>query len=497
MGLLRSVAASVALLGVGSAADAQALRVASTAAVTDIDPHGPNSVLRDTILAARQIFDALVEFREGEPVGRLATQWEQVDDRTWRFTIREGVTFHDGSSLDAEDVAATLSRQAAGPGGLARLWGQLDSVEAVDPATVEIRLSEPVGPFLRNLSFLQIAPSEAVTAAGEDYGAAVMLPGTGPFKVAQFTPGQLLELEANPDYWDGAPAIEGIRFVSIPELSGRITALINDEIDVTWNVPDDQIPTLLESPDVTVEFAPSVFYVYNWFNSGREPFTDPRVRQALWHAIDVEQVVADLLPLTGTVAQAPIASSVFGWAAQEPYTYDPELAKQLLTEAGFPDGLEAELKYSVNFGSSIDQIAQTFAAYWEDIGVTVRPMQLEHAVFTDDLRALNWDMVIATNPTYTQDADYTLGRLYSSPEGVNEENGYVNPELHELLMAARTSVDQDERAELYARAGGIIWKDAAGIFPAELQAVYAYRSDVGGLELSPIFAPHFRSVTLE
>ncbi|WP_084032626.1 ABC transporter substrate-binding protein [Chelativorans sp. J32] len=410
--------------------------------------------------------------------------------------MREGVKFHDGSAFDAADVVATLKRQAGGPGGLARLWGQLEDVQAVDPTTVEIKLTEPVGPFLRNLSFLQIAPSEAIEAAGGEYGAAVQLPGSGPFRVASFTPGQTLALEANADYWDGAPALEGVRIVNIPELSGRITALLNDEIDVTWNIPDDQLGVLQDSNDVEVQLAPSVFYLYSWFNAGRKPFDDARVRRALWHAVDVEQVVKDLLPVTGTLAKAPIASTVFGWAEQQPYAYDPEKAKQLLAEAGYADGFSAELKYSVNFGSSIDQIAQTFSAYWSEIGVDIRPMQLEHAVFTDDFRALNWDMMMATNPTFTEDADYTLGRLYASPGGVNEENNYVNPELHEILMRARTSVDQAERAELYKRAGEIIWNDAVGIFPAELKAVYANRRDVKGLDLSAIYAPHFRNVSI-
>jgi peptide/nickel transport system substrate-binding protein len=392
---------------------------------------------------------------------------------------------------------ATLKRQAAASGGLSRLWTLLAGVEATDPQTVTIRLKEPVGPFLRNISLLQIVPSEAAAAAGKDYGAAVRLPGTGPFRVKEFRPGQLLELEANRSYWDRPPQIDGVRFLSIPELSGRVTALINNEIDVTWSIPDDQIEVLKKSPNVKIETAPSVIYLYSWFNSSRKPFNDARVRRALWHAIDIERVVADLLPQTGKVARAPIASTVFGYAPQKPYSYDPKLAKQLLAEAGYPNGLKAEIKYSVNFGSSIDQVAQTFAAYWQEIGVDIKPTQLEHAVFTADLRSLKWDMIIATNPTYTEDADYTLGRLYSSPNGVNEENGYVNPKLHDLLMAARTEVNQERRAALYAEAGGIIWNDAVGIFPAELVAVYASRSNVSGLDPAPTMAPRLRNVTLK
>ena len=134
-------------------------------------------MLRDTILAGRQIYDPLIEFQDGKPVGRLATKWEQVDDRPGASPFATASTFHDGTTLDAADVVATLKRQAAATGGLSRLWGQLESVEAADPKTVEIKLKEPVGPFLRNVSLLQIAPSEAVEAAGKDYGAAVRLPG--------------------------------------------------------------------------------------------------------------------------------------------------------------------------------------------------------------------------------------------------------------------------------------------------------------------------------
>jgi peptide/nickel transport system substrate-binding protein len=478
-------------------AQADVLRVAAPAPVVDIDPHGPNSVLRDTLMAGRQIYDPLVEFKNGEAVGRLATAWQQVDATTWRFTLRDGVTFHDGSAFDAADVVASLERQAKAKGGLARLWGQFASVTAVDAATVEIKLKDSVGPFLRNVSLLHIVPSEAVKAAGEAYGADVRLPGTGPFKVKSFEPGQVLEVEANAAYWDGAPKLEGVRFLSIPELSGRITALLNDEIDVTWGVPDDQIPSLMDKPDVKVEIVPSVVYLYSWFNSGRKPFTDARVRRALWHAINIEQIVKDLLPVTGKLAKAPIASTVFGFVPQEPYKYDPELAKKLLAEAGYANGLTGELKYSVNFGAAIDQIAQTYSAYWEAIGVKIRPVQLEHAVFTEAFRTLNWDIMMATNPTYTEDADYTLGRLYVSPEGVNEENGFVNAELHEALMAAKREPDQAKRMESYAKATKIIWDDAAGIFPAELMAVYAYRTKVKGLDLAPTMTPRFRATSVE
>ena len=485
-------AAAIAMLA-AAPAEAKTLRVSAPAPINDIDPHGPNSVVRDTITAGRQIYDPLIEFQDGQPVGRLATQWEQVDPKTWRFTLRDGVTFHDGTTFDAADVKASLERLSKAKGGLARLWTQLESVEASDSKTVTIKLKDSIGPFLRNISLLQIAPSEAIAAAKEEYGAAVRLPGTGAFSIEKFEPGQLLELKANPNYWDGAPKIDGVVFRTISELAGRVTALLNDEIDITWGIPDDQLPAMQENPDLSVNIVPSVVYYYNWFNGSRKPFTDARVRQALWHAVDVKQVVSDLLPLTGSLGRAPIAETVFGFSPQEPYSYDPELAKKLLAEAGYPDGFTAELKYSENFGASVDQMALAFVSYWDKIGVKVTPLQQEHAVWTAALRDLDWDMVLATNPSYTEDADYTIGRLYLSE---NKENGYANPELDKLLIAARTETDQEKRKEMYAQAIKIIWNDAVGIFPAEAKAVYVARANVKGVQLAPTMTPRFRSVEI-
>ncbi|MFZ5675239.1 MAG: ABC transporter substrate-binding protein [Pseudomonadota bacterium] len=492
-GLLAFLAAA-ALAASTSLTDAKTLRVSAPAPINDIDPHGSNSVVRDTIMAGRQIYDPLLEFKDGEPVGRLATEWQQVDDKTWRFTLRDGVAFHDGTSLDAADVKASIERLAKAKGGLARLWTQLDSVETPDAKTVIVKLKESVGPFLRNVALLQIAPSEAIAAANGEYGAAVRLPGTGAFSIESFEPGQALTLKANPNYWGGAPKIDGISFKTIPELTGRVTALLNDEIDVTWGVPDDQIPSLQSNSDVTVSIVPSVLYYYNWFNSSRGPFKDARVRQAMWHAVDVKQVVGDLLPLTGSIGKAPIAETVFGYAPQEPYSYDPELAKKLLAEAGYPQGFSAELKYSQNFGASVDQMALAFVSYWDKIGVKVTPLQQEHAVWTAALRDLDWDMVLATNPSYTEDADYTIGRLYL---GENKENGYANPELDKLLLAARRDSDQVKRKELYAKAIKIIWDDAVGIFPSEAKAVYAHRANVTGIQLAPTMAPRFRDAEIK
>ena len=470
-----------------ASAVAKVLRVAPPSPVIDLDPHGPNGTLRDTLMADRQIYDPLVEFSNGTPVGRLATAWQQPDDLTWIFTIRDGVKFHDGQVLTSADAAASIERLTKQKGGLAPLWVALDKVETPDARTLVIRLKEPVGPFLRNVSLLQIVPANNAKEAGDKYGAAVRLPGTGAFKVKSFRPGQILELEANKNYWDKPPSLEGVVIQNIPEITGRVTALLNNEIDLMWFLPDDQVTALKKTNDVTVSVAPSALYYYSWFNPQRKPFGDVRVRQALWHAVDVKRVVADILPETGEVAGAPIASAVFGFSPKPQYEYNVEKAKKLLAEAGLPNGFTSELQYSPSQGPEIEQLALAFISYWSKIGVKVTPVPLENPVWTKNLRELSWDMTMASNPSFTEDADYTLGRLYTT-----NRSGYESPEATKLLLAAQRETDQAKRKQIYDAAIDVLWNDAPGIFPAELKAVYAYRKNVSNVDFSATYTPRFR-----
>ncbi|WP_099514973.1 ABC transporter substrate-binding protein [Microvirga ossetica] len=470
-----------------SSLEAKVLRVAPPSPVIDLDPHGPNGTLRDTLLANRQIYDPLVEFNNGAPVGRLATAWQQPDPLTWIFTLRKGVKFHDGQAFTSADAAASIERLVKQKGGFAPLWAALDKVETPDAHTLIVRLKEPVGPFLRNVSLLHIVPASSAKEAGDKYGAAIRLPGTGAFKIKTFRPGQILELEANTSYWDKPPTLTGLVIQNIPELTGRVTALLNNEIDLMWFLPDDQVTALKKNPEITVSVAPSALYYYSWFNPQRKPFDDVRVRQALWHAVDVKRVVTDVLPETGEVAGAPISSAVFGFSHRPQYEYSVEKAKKLLTEAGLPNGFTTELQYSPSQGPELEQLALAFISYWSKIGVKVTPAPLENPVWTKNLRDLNWDMTMASNPSFTEDADYTLGRLYTT-----KRSGYESPEATKHLIAAQRETDQEKRKQIYSAAIDVLWNDAPGIFPAELKAVYAYRKNISNVDFSATYTPRFR-----
>ncbi|WP_277679619.1 ABC transporter substrate-binding protein [Gracilibacillus dipsosauri] len=471
--------------------DKKSLTAAYDTAIISLDPYGSAHGEPATILAARQIYDTLV-VKDGEDFKpSLAKEWEQTDSNTWVFTLRDDVTFHDGSKLTAEDVKASLEQLVTrNESPLTVLWQALDSVEATGEHTVTIKTTEPLGTMLSNLSLLFISPSEKINE--EDFFRKPI--GSGPFQVESFQPEQELKLLGYSEYWDGAPELDELTFLTIPETSSRLTALETGEIDMTWTIPNDQIDGLKDNENIELIEGQSYLYYFNWFNSSREPFDDVRVRQALWYALDINTIIEDLYGESGEAMHAAIPSTVFGFAEQQPYEYDPEKAKKLLAEAGYPDGFTARVIWGKGSGPNILELQQTMASYWAEIGVEIEPDQLERAEWIEKLVALDWDMDLQTNSVITGDADYTLGRLYVSEAN---RNGYKNEELDEILIAAKKTTDQAERKELYAQANKIIWEEAVGIFPIQLKQIHALRTDVKGFVPDPSGAPKFHKVTVE
>lgn len=450
------------------------------------------------------VFDTLV-VRDGEEYGpSLATEWENTDELTWVFTLQKGVTFHDGSPLEADDVVASLERFAnpESGSGISSLWPLFASAEATDPQTVTITTTEPMGTMLPSLSLMFVAPAEQLAEIGpmiqEEVGSSEVPVGSGPYRLDSHTSESEMILTANEDYWGGAPEIERLEYRYIPEVAARNTALETGELDVTWNVGPDQVPVLEGNDEIVVESPPSYKYYLVWFNAQREQFADARVRQAMNLAVDVDQIITDLFPDYGKRATAPIPETVLGWSGQEPYDYDPERARQLLAEAGYPDGFSVQLQWQQGCCPQIQALADTLISYWAEIGVTVEPTPKENATWGADLISLNYDINLQDNPVITGDADYTLFRLYANnaPDAEAPYNGLVDEELRTLLVSARTTVDQDERQELYDQAIARMWEQGAGLFLLDLPLVYAFRSGIEGIDLDPAERVRFNEATI-
>ncbi|MEV0167430.1 peptide/nickel transport system substrate-binding protein [Nonomuraea fuscirosea] len=438
----------------------------------------------------QQGLETLTVMKDGQPAPKLATSWESPDDKTWVFHLREGVKFSDGTPFTAKDVKGSVERLISLKGSLAPLLASITGVDATDDRTVTFHTSAPLGTLPSTLSLVFIGQGDKV--ADDAYWQRPI--GTGPFTFTSFSPDDKVELSRNDTYWGEKAKVAKLEILNMPEVSARITALNNDEVDVLASIPPDQVAEVSGVDGITYGTGPSFNYYFIWFNQNNKPFDDVKVRQAMLHAIDVKGVVGSLFGDLGTVARSPITQAVFGSTQLEPYAYDPERAKKLLAEAGHPDGITATIQWPLAGGPNIRAMAQAFISSWEKVGIKVQPQEKERATWLKDFTALKWDMNLQTNTTGTGDADFTLNRLYTCDA---KRMGYCNKELDSILAKARGSLDQDERKTLYAQASKIIWDEAVGIFPVDLKNNYAVRDNVKGLEMPVSGRPDFSRVSVE
>ncbi len=447
------------------------LVVAQIAEPKSLDPHAVTAVNDFRILM--NVYDGLVRYKSGtlEVEPALATSWDISEDGTvYTFKLREGVTFHDGTPFDAEAVKFNFERMLdeghpyhdTGPFPLSFFFSAVDTVEAPDAHTVVFTLKEPYAPFLSNLAYptgLIVSPA-AVKEHGKDFGRNPS--GTGPFRFVEWESNNRVVVEANPDYWDGAPALQAVVFRPITDANTRLAEMMSGGADVMVEVPPDILQTFEQDPNFTVheQAGPHLWFLI--LNTREGPMADKRARQAVNYAIDKQALVDNVLQGTAEVAAGPTPPA-FAWAHNEalkPYPHDPEKAKALLKEAG-AEG--AELTFYVTDGGSgmLDPVAMGAAiqADLAEVGLDVAIETYEWNTFLGKVNpGLEGQADMAEMAWMTNDPD-TLPYLALRSEAVPEEGGfnsgyYSNPEVDELLEKARRSTDQAERADLYKRDAG-------------------------------------------
>ncbi|MEW6230339.1 MAG: ABC transporter substrate-binding protein, partial [Bacillota bacterium] len=377
---------------------------------------------------------------------------------------------------------ATKSPQAV-------LWADLQEVQVVDDYTVVIRTKNPIGPMLYNLALTAILPPGVA-----DNPSFPQRPiGTGPFKVVQWLKGDRLILEANRDYWRGAPRLSRLIWREIPETATRMSALESGDVDIANNVPPEELARLNANPRLTTMSTPCYRSMFVWVNAGRPPFDNPKVRDAVRYAIDTEPLVTHIMGGHAVKANSPLSPGVFGATEFQPYPYDPERAKRLLAEAGYPGGFTVELKFR-EADVKNKEIAEAIAYQLDRVGIRVKPIQQDGALWVSDLLALRWDMVIAGTSSLTADADFTLRRVYHSSA---KRTGYVNPELDRCLEEGQRSVDPKARATAYAEAQRILWDDGPAVWLFYSVSTYGVSKRVKGFIAPPDEMPRFYSIWVE
>lgn len=504
--LLAAVAAACAFAMAPAAAQTppEALVVGQIAEPQSLDPHAVTATNDFRILV--NMYDGLVRFADGtlqvEPA--LAESWEISEDGlTYTFSLRSGVTFHDGSPFDAEAVKFNFERMLdeehpfhnTGPFPLAFFFSAIETVEAVDETTVRITLNEPFAPFLSNLAYptgLMVSPA-AVEQHGADFGRNPS--GTGAYRFAEWQSNQRVVITRNEDYWDGAPAPEAVVFRPIVDANTRVAEMLSGGLDIMVEVPPDAIAQFRDAPDFEVyeQAGPHVWFLI--LNMREGPFADQRIRQAANYAVNKESLVTDVLQGTAEVSAGPIPPA-FGWAYNEevePYPYDPDQARELLEEAGY-DGEEITFYVTEGGSGMLDPVAMGTAiqADLAAVGMNVSIETYEWNTFLNEVNpGLEGKADMAQMAWMTNDPD-TLPFLTLRTEAFPENGGfnsgyYSNEEVDAILSQARVSVETEERAALYQQVQEMVHEDAPWLFVANWVQGAVTTANVEGFDLQPSF----------
>jgi peptide/nickel transport system substrate-binding protein len=464
------------------------LVVATTYDAKSLDPHATNDVASSNVM--QQIYGTLVKLNENnEDVGSLAEKFEVVDELTYKFYLKQGVKFHNGEELKASDVVYTLKRAISPIGGsIAHIVGDIDpeGFEIVDDYTVIVKTKTPNSSFLPSLTHFGggvILNEKAVEEAGDNYS---MNPvGTGPFKFESWAKGNEIVLARFDDYYGDKPSFAKMVIRAIPEATNRTIELESGGVDIAYDITTNDIKRVEENKDLKLIRKMGNSTTYFAFNTEKEPFNDPKVRQAIGLAIDTETIVNAVFRGVGAPAQGAVPPNIkyFNKELGAP-DFDVEKAKALLAEAGYPDGFKA--KVWTNEKKARVDMCTIIQSQLKEIGVDVEIQVLEWGAYLEGIKTGQHEMFMVGWSTQTPDPDMSLyGPFHSSQKGKNNFSYYDNPKVDELLQQGRLMEDSPEREAVYAELQSIIRNDAPWIVMNNGEIVVGVRSNIEGFEPSP------------
>jgi len=486
------------------------------------------------------IFEGLVEYKAGsaEIQPCLATSWViSPDGKNMTFTLRQGVKFHDGTNFNADAVVFSFERQYNTSHlyyqyGEWAYWGYMFSdiqkVEKIDNYTVKIVLSRPNAAIMTSLAMFTVAIVSPTNAATWKEDAFKHPCGTGPFKFVEWVKDDHITVEAFDDYWRGAPKLDKVIYRVITDPSARLLALQAGEIQ-GMEYPDpaslasieaDNDLKLLTAPGMNVGYvALNNGYGYNDTNHNGmhdqdepwvktpgyfEPFANKSVRQAINYAIDKESIVTNLYKGTAIVAVNGMPPFMLGWNADvEDYPYDPERARELLTEAGYPNGFNTTLwvmPVSRPYMFDPAKIGEAIQSYLADVNINVEIYQIDWSTYLAKTQAGEHPMCLLGWTGDNGDPDNFMNVLYGANQCTLGTAGnvafYNNTEVQDLLSEALQTYDTAERARLYEDAQVIIHEDAPFVYLAHANQNLVFTKNVQGFALNPTARYFFYPVEL-
>jgi peptide/nickel transport system substrate-binding protein len=465
LGAARPVAAQTLTIGVGTAA-------------TSIDPHfhnnGPNNSL------TMHVFDRLVE-RDGraQPTPALAESWKTLSDTEWEFRLRQGVRWHDGRDFTADDVVFTFERVPNvpnSPGGFGGFLRAIQRVEVIDPHTIRLHTKQPYPLLPIDLASVSIISRHAGHGAGtEDYNSGKAAIGTGPYRLASYNSGDRAVLARNEGWWGGAEPWARVNYRFLSNDGSRTAALLAGDVDLIDQIPTSDLASLRRDPRVTVsEIAGlrTVFMAPIHYTDGsrpqvtdnngvplpKNPFLDLRVRRALSVAINREALAERVMEGAAKPAAQWLPPGAYGYNPDiRPAAFDPDAAKRLLTEAGFPDGFRLVVTTPNDRWPNDARLAQAVAQMWTRVGVRTTVEALPYAAFVPRRSRFEFPMQLAAWGSSTGEASNYLVNITGTADrqrltGSNNMWRYSDPTLDALTARASATMDNGAREALLREA---------------------------------------------
>jgi peptide/nickel transport system substrate-binding protein len=481
------IALAALLLPFLASAGDREVSIGLQAAITSMDPHYHNLSPNNSMML--HVFEPLIKRDANQKlVPGLATSWKALDDLTWEFKLRKNVRWHDGTPFTAEDVAFTLKRVPNvpnSPSSFATFTKPIVDVKIVDPHTMIFKTAHPHVLLPSDLaSVMIISKLHGEKAATEDYNSGKAAIGTGPYKLVEYVPNQRVVLKANYGYWGGEEPWDKVTFKILTNPAARVAALLSGDVQMIETVPTADIAKLSTDKKYALVDKVSNRVIYVHLNQrsdspppfvtgkdgkplARNPFKDPRVRKALSIAINRQAIADRVMEKRAVPAGQLLPDFFFGTSKKlKPPKYDPEGAKKLLAEAGYPNGFALTIHGTNNRYINDDKIAQAIAQFYTRIGLETKVETMPASVYFTRATKGEFGYMLLGWGTESGEQGSSLRSLLATYDpskgmGVTNRARYSNPELDALISQAMATIDDKKREGLIQHAAEIAMNDTA------------------------------------
>ena len=482
------------IFAVSFSAASQELSIALSAPISSLDPHFHNLTPNNGL--AKHVFETLVRQDEQQALKPgLAESWRALDDVTWEFRLRKGVKWHDGSDFTAEDVIASFKRAPAvpnSPSSFGIYTRPIKEVSAPDPFTLRIRTDKPYPLLPNDLVAIMIIPKKLQEAKTEDFNSGKAMIGTGPYRFVEYVAGDRVVLTVNDKYWGAKPAFRKVRFRMIANSASRVAALLAGDVQMIEGVPTADIPNLSKDSRVSLASAVSNRIIYLHLDTHREknspfvtdaagkpleanPLRDARVRKALSKLIDRDAIASRIMEGQAQPAGQLLPETFFGTSKRlKPEKLDPEGARKLLAEAGYPNGFGLTLHTPNNRYINDERIAQAVAQFLTRGGIPTKVEAMPSAVFFSRGSKLEFSFLLAGWGADTGENSSPLRSLvatFDSAKGWGGSNRgrFSDAGVDALLDTALATIDDTKRGMMLAAATEKAVGELQGLIPVHYE----------------------------